>query len=362
MTVNTNKDDEATKLWKRTYIDTISVDAMLVDEEKDDAATKQWKRADREAFDEIVRILKFPLGLSLAGFVIRNMRRRARNCTNFGFADYLQAYKNAFPEQEKDSYRLQVAINQDYKRSQDQAIELCLRNLTGPGRIVLDYCMFLEPANIPHAVLDHLFGKLQNAADAQADAEEKKDGMRLQQEGIGMDTAVFDVFVDRKCMNLLYRAEADKGNETGEWEEKEKGEREVKAGKVYKSALGKLVMHGVTQDCIRRVAEKQVAAKVAASVEKGDVATAWAAWKMRKLEDTMRAFDACFVESVEEENEKVGTYVKDHEFLSPHLMRVMDEYRAAEQEYDKAVGRRPDVEKGVRAFSSTLWLPDRYIW
>ena len=122
MIVNTNKDDEATKLWKRTYIDTISVDAMIVDEEKDDAATKQWKRADREALDEIVRILKFPLGLSLAGFVIRTMRRRARNCTNFGFADYLQAYKNAFPEQEKDSYRLQVAINQDYKRSQDQAI------------------------------------------------------------------------------------------------------------------------------------------------------------------------------------------------------------------------------------------------
>ena len=28
-------------------------------------------------------------------------------------------------------------------------------------------------------MLDHLFGKLQSAADAQGDAEEKKDGMRL---------------------------------------------------------------------------------------------------------------------------------------------------------------------------------------
>ena len=42
--------------------------------------------------------------------------------------------------------------------------------------------MFLVPANIFHIMLDNLFGKLQSAADAHGDAEEKKDGIRLQQE------------------------------------------------------------------------------------------------------------------------------------------------------------------------------------
>ena len=36
-------------------------------------------------------------------------------------------------------------------------------------------------------------------------------------------------------------------------------------------------------------------------------------------------------------------------FLSLHLMRVIEEYRAVGQEYEKAVGRRLDVEKGVHA-------------
>ena len=36
-------------------------------------------------------------------------------------------------------------------------------------------------------------------------------------------------------------------------------------------------------------------------------------------------------------------------FLSLHLMRVIEEYRAVEEEYEKAVGRRLDVEKGVHA-------------
>ena len=109
---------------------------------------------------------------------------------------------------------------------------------------------------------------------------------------------------------------------------------------MYKSnTLGKLVMHGVTQDCIRRIVEK----------DEGYVATVWATWKMRNLEKAMRAFDACFVESADEEEEKVGAYVKDHVFLSPHLMRVIEEYRAVEEEYEKAVGRRLDVEKGVHA-------------
>ena len=35
--------------------------------------------------------------------------------------------------------------------------------------------------------------------------------------------------------------------------------------------------------------------------------------------------------------------------LSLHLMRVIEEYRAVGQEYEKAVGRRLDVEKGVHA-------------
>ena len=73
-------------------------------------------------------------------------------------------------------------------------------------------------------------------------------------------------------------------------------------------------MHGVTHDCIRRVAEKQVVANLAASVEEGDVATVWATWKMRNLENTMRAFDACFVESADEEEEKVRAYVKTTRF------------------------------------------------
>ena len=121
---------------------------------------------------------------------------------------------------------------------------------------------------------------------------------------------------------------------------------------MYKSnTLGKLVMHGVTQDCIRRIAEK----------DEGYVATVWATWKMRNLEKAMRTFDACFVESAGEEEEKVGADVKDHAILSSHLIRVIEEYRAVGQEYEKAVGRRPDVEEGVRAFSSTLWLPERYI-
>jgi hypothetical protein len=34
------------------------------------------------------------------------------------------------------------------------------------------------------------------------------------------------------------------------------------------------------------------------------------------LENTMRASDACFVESVGEEEEKVGADVKDHAILS----------------------------------------------
>ena len=86
---------------------------------------------------------------------------------------------------------------------------------------------------------------------------------------------------------------------------------------MYKSnTLGKLVMHGVTHNCIRRVAEKQVVAKVAASVEEGYVATVWATWKMRNLENTMRTFDACFVESAGEEEEKVGADAKDHAILS----------------------------------------------
>jgi len=52
---------------------------------------------------------------------------------------------------------------------------------------------------------------------------------------------------------------------------------------------------------------------------------------MRNLENTRRAFDASFVESADEEEEKVGAYVKDHAFLSPHLMRVIDEYRAVKR-------------------------------
>ena len=88
---------------------------------------------------------------------------------------------------------------------------------------------------------------------------------------------------------------------------------------MYKSkTLGKLVMHGVTHNCIRRVAEKQVVAKVAASVEEGYVATVWATWKMRNLESTMRTFDACFVESAGEEEEKVGADVKDHSLSASH--------------------------------------------
>ena len=67
------------------------------------------------------------------------------------------------------------------------------RSLTGPGVVVLDYCMLLVPANIFHVVLDRLLGKLQSAADAQGDAEEKKDGMRLQQEDAVAAAAVFDV-------------------------------------------------------------------------------------------------------------------------------------------------------------------------
>ena len=67
------------------------------------------------------------------------------------------------------------------------------RSLSGPGRVVLDYCMLLVPANIFHVVLDRLLGKLQSAADAQGDAEEKKDGMRLQQEDAVAAAAVFDV-------------------------------------------------------------------------------------------------------------------------------------------------------------------------
>ena len=53
--------------------------------------------------------------------------------------------------------------------------------------------MLLVPANIFHVVLDRLWGKLQSAADAQGDAEEKKDGMRLQQEDAVAAAAVFDV-------------------------------------------------------------------------------------------------------------------------------------------------------------------------
>jgi hypothetical protein len=98
-------------------------------------------------------------------------------------------------------------------------------------------------------------------------------------------------------------------------------------------------MHGVTHNCIRRIAEK----------DEGYVATVWATWKMRNLENTMRTFDACFVESVGEEEEKVGADVKDQAFLSSHLIRMIEEYRAVGQEYEKAVGRRLDVEKGVHA-------------
>ena len=90
-------------------------------------------------------------------------------------------------------------------------------------------------------------------------------------------------------------------------------------------------------------------AKVAASVEEGYVATVWATCKMRNLEKAMRAFYACFVESAGEEEEKVGADVKDHAILSSHLIRVIEEYRAVGQEYEKAVGRQLDVEKGVHA-------------
>ena len=83
--------------------------------------------------------------------------------------------------------------------------------------------------------------------------------------------------------------------------------------------------------------------------DEGYVATVWATWKMRNLENTMRTFDACFVESADEEEEKVGADVKDHAILSSHLIRVIEEYRAVGQEYEKAVGRRLDVEKGVHA-------------
>jgi hypothetical protein len=72
---------------------------------------------------------------------------------------------------------------------------------------------------------------------------------------------------------------------------------------VYKSnTLGKLVMHGVMHDCIRRIVEK----------DEGHVATVWATWKMRNLENTMRTFDACLVE----EEEKVGADVKDHSLFA----------------------------------------------
>lgn len=76
----------------------------------------------------------------------------------------------------------------------------------------------------------------------------------------------------------------------------------------------------------------------------------------------MRAFDASFVESAYEEEEKVGAYVKDHAFLSPHLIRVIEEYRAVEQEYEKAVGRRLGVEKGVHALLPRCcgYLTDTY--